>query len=89
MALQVEQSAKRQASIEKSKLASLACERGAFEEAVLYYDEAISLDPTNHVLYTNRSAIYLKTKQYELAFEDGKRSAELKPNWQKVCVVKL
>ena len=85
MAFQSETTSSRQLSLEKSQLASHACKRGDFEEAGLLYTEAISLDPNNHVLYTNRSAVYLKTKQFDLAFEDGKKAAELQPNWQKVC----
>ncbi|CAB3983101.1 tetratricopeptide repeat 28-like isoform X1 [Paramuricea clavata] len=83
MALQIEKPSNRELSLERSKLATHACQRGAFDEAALLYTEAISLDPNNHVLYTNRSAVYLKTKQYDLALEDGKKAAELKPNWQK------
>ena len=84
MALHVEKPTNRELSLDRSKLASHACQRGAFDEAALLYTEAISLDPNNHVLYTNRSAVYLKTKQFDLALEDGKKAAELKPNWQKV-----
>ena len=84
MASQIEIVSNREQSLQRSKLASRACERGAFDEAVLLYTEAISLDSSNHVLYTNRSAVYLKTKQYALALEDGRKAAELKPNWQKV-----
>ena len=29
---------------------------GAFEEAISFFTSAIELDPTNHVLYSNRSA---------------------------------
>lgn len=84
MALHIEKPTNRELSLERSKLASHACQRGAFDDAALLYTEAISLDPNNHVLYTNRSAVYLKTKQFNLALEDGKTAAELKPNWQKV-----
>jgi tetratricopeptide (TPR) repeat protein len=89
MALQIGKPTNRELSLERSKLASQACERGAFDEAAVLYGEAISLDPHNPVLYTNRSAVYLKTKQYDLALEDGKKSAELKPNWQKVGFINV
>jgi stress-induced-phosphoprotein 1 len=84
MASQNDRSTNRNLSLERSKVASRACERGAFDEAASLYTEAISLDPHNPVLYTNRSAVYLRTKQYELALGDGKKAVELKPNWQKV-----
>ena len=84
MAVRTEPPSKRELSLERGKLATQACQRGDFDEASLLYTEAISLDPRNHVFYTNRSAVYLRTKQYDLALEDGKKAAELKPNWQKV-----
>lgn len=74
----------RKLSLKKSQLATKACERGKFEEAVLLYTEAIVLDTSNHVHYANRSAVYIKTKQFALALEDGKKAAELQPKWSKV-----
>lgn len=32
---------------------------GNFEEAITYFTEAIDVDPSNHVLYSNRSASYV------------------------------
>lgn len=74
----------RKLSLKKGQLASKACERGKFEEAALLYTEAIVLDTSNHVLYANRSAVYMKTNQFGLALEDGKKAAELQPKWSKV-----
>lgn len=84
MASQGLEKSSRKLCLEKSKRASQACERGDFEEAVLLYTEAIGLDPNNHVLYTNRSAVYIKTKQFALALDDGRKATELQPKWQKV-----
>ena len=57
---------------------------GDLAKAVECYTEAISLDPSNHVFYSNRSAAYAKDKKYEQALADAKKCVELKPDWSKV-----
>lgn len=57
---------------------------GDLAKAVECYTEAISLDPSNHVFYSNRSAAYAKDKKYEQALADAKKCVELKPDWGKV-----
>ncbi|KAM7448655.1 Stress-induced-phosphoprotein 1 [Porites harrisoni] len=56
---------------------------GDLAKAVECYTEAISLDPSNHVFYSNRSAAYAKDKKYEQALADAKKCVELKPDWGK------
>lgn len=46
------------------------------------YTEALSLDESA-VLYSNRSAAYLKAKRYILAIDDAEKAIELKPDWSK------
>ena len=75
----------RSAFLEKARLAGEACSRGEFEQAVELYTEAINLDPQNHVLYGNRSAAFIRTRQYERALEDGRYAVQLQPGWSKVC----
>lgn len=53
------------------------------QEAVKFYTEAINLDPSNAVLYSNRSAAYAKGEQYDLALADATKAVELKPDWSK------
>lgn len=48
-----------------------------------FYTEAINLDPTNAVLYSNRSAAYAKGEKYDLALTDATKAVELKPDWSK------
>lgn len=48
------------------------------------YSEAISVDPDNHILYSNRSATYTKSEKYDLALKDAEKAVELKPDWFKV-----
>ncbi len=61
-----------------------ACARGDYRSALRLYGETIRLDPTNHVLYSNRSAIYCKLEQFPEALRDAERAQELNPRWIKV-----
>ena len=46
--------------------------------------QGIADEPKNHVLYSNRSAAYLKKNDYDKALEDAERVIEVKPDWPKV-----
>lgn len=35
------------------------------------FTQAIALDPSNHVLYSNRSACYASLKEFDTALEDA------------------
>ncbi|XP_022738028.1 hsp70-Hsp90 organizing protein 3-like [Durio zibethinus] len=56
---------------------------GDFNTAIKHFTEAINLSPTNHVLYSNRSAAYASLHQYEAALSDAKKTVDLKPDWSK------
>ncbi|KAG7015655.1 Hsp70-Hsp90 organizing protein 3 [Cucurbita argyrosperma subsp. argyrosperma] len=56
---------------------------GDFSAAVRHFSEAIELAPTNHVLYSNRSAAYASLHQYSEALVDAEKTVELKPDWPK------
>ncbi|KAK3714378.1 hypothetical protein QZH41_020623, partial [Actinostola sp. cb2023] len=60
-----------------------ALQEGNITKAIEYYTEAILIDPSNHVFYSNRSAAYAKDGKYEHALEDAKKCVELKPDWGK------
>lgn len=47
------------------------------------FTAAIELEPTNHVLYSNRSGAYASLKQYDKALEDANKTVEIKPDWAK------
>jgi stress-induced-phosphoprotein 1 len=47
------------------------------------FSEAIELDPTNHVLYSNRSGSYASLKDFDNALTDAIKTTELKPDWPK------
>ncbi|XP_052755021.1 stress-induced-phosphoprotein 1 [Galleria mellonella] len=60
-----------------------ALSSGNFTEAVKCYTEAIALDPSNHVLYSNRSAAHAKAGNYIAALEDANKTVSLNPTWSK------
>ncbi|XP_071946339.1 tetratricopeptide repeat protein 28-like [Antedon mediterranea] len=68
---------------EKVRLSNEACQACDYPLAVSLYTEAIQLDPSNHVLFSNRSAAYVKIKQYEDALQDAVHAKELNPKWSK------
>jgi stress-induced-phosphoprotein 1 len=54
-----------------------------FEEAAKWFSEAINLDPNNQVLYSNRSACYVKMNKLPEALEDANKTISLKPDWSR------
>ncbi|PRW58562.1 Heat shock STI [Chlorella sorokiniana] len=56
---------------------------GKFPEAAEHFSAAIGVDPSNHVLYSNRSAAYASMGSYAQALEDAQKTVELKPDWAK------
>ncbi|KAG0240660.1 Hsp90 cochaperone [Actinomortierella wolfii] len=54
-----------------------------YSAAIDAFSKAIELDPSNHVLYSNRSACYASLKEYQKALEDGEKTVSLNPSWAK------
>ncbi|KAF0700163.1 Aste57867_9291 [Aphanomyces stellatus] len=54
-----------------------------YAKAVDKYSEAIALDPTNHVYYSNRSASYNGQSLFAEAAKDGEKCVELNPQFVK------
>ena len=56
---------------------NLHFKRGEYEEAISLYSQAISKNPSNPLLYTNRANARLKVKQWEEVISDCLHSIEL------------
>lgn len=41
----------------------------------------------NHILYSNRSAAYIKLEQFDRALQDALKAKELDPTWPKVSII--
>ncbi|KAK6522877.1 Hsp90 cochaperone [Arthrobotrys megalospora] len=54
-----------------------------FPKAIDFFSQAIELDPTNHVLYSNRSGSHASLKDFDSALEDATKCTEIKPDWSK------
>ncbi|KAL8951761.1 MAG: hypothetical protein Q9222_002282 [Ikaeria aurantiellina] len=54
-----------------------------FEVAIDKFSQAIEVEPTNHVLYSNRSGAYASLKNFDKALEDANKTTEIKPDWAK------
>ncbi|KAI0879814.1 uncharacterized protein GGS22DRAFT_113183 [Annulohypoxylon maeteangense] len=52
-----------------------------FDGAVDAFTKAISIDPNNHVLYSNRSAAYASKKEWSNALKDAEKTTAIKPDW--------
>ncbi|KAJ3641545.1 hypothetical protein Zmor_028048 [Zophobas morio] len=65
------------------ELGNAAVKNQKYEEAVLYYTQAIKSDLSNYTLYSNRSFAFLKVHQYYFAMEDAKETIKLNPMWPK------
>lgn len=47
------------------------------------FTQAIAIEPNNHILYSNRSAVYAAQSEYQKALDDANKATELKPDWAK------
>ncbi|KAJ3102602.1 Hsp90 cochaperone [Phlyctochytrium planicorne] len=56
---------------------------GDFKNAISLFTQAINLDPSNHVLYSNRSACYASLKDYATALADAEKTVDLNTSWAK------
>ncbi len=54
-----------------------------FDKAIGFFTEAIELDPTNHVLFSNRSASFASQGKFKQALADAEKTVGLKSDWAK------
>ncbi|XP_027508228.1 tetratricopeptide repeat protein 28 isoform X4 [Corapipo altera] len=69
--------------VEKVRQSNQACHDGDFHTAIVLYNEALGVDPQNCILYSNRSAAYMKIQQYDKALDDAIKARLLNPKWPK------
>nr|CAI9695319.1 unnamed protein product [Rangifer tarandus platyrhynchus] len=72
--------------VEKVRQSNQACHDGDFHTAIVLYNEALAVDPQNCILYSNRSAAYMKIQQYDKALDDAIKARLLNPKWPKVDI---
>ena len=56
---------------------------GQFEKAIDLYSDAINLDPTDAVFYSNRSFAHLRMESYGYSLTDANKAIQLNPNFVK------
>uniref|UniRef100_A0A3P8R2T4 Tetratricopeptide repeat protein 28 n=1 Tax=Astatotilapia calliptera TaxID=8154 RepID=A0A3P8R2T4_ASTCA len=69
--------------LERVRRSNQACQQGEFELAVRLYSEALTADPQNCILYSNRSAAYLRLGEYSTALDDAIKARLINPKWPK------
>uniref|UniRef100_A0A3Q1EQR1 Uncharacterized protein n=1 Tax=Acanthochromis polyacanthus TaxID=80966 RepID=A0A3Q1EQR1_9TELE len=65
--------------LERVRRSNQACQQGEFGLAVRLYSEALTADPQNCILYSNRSAAYLRLGQYSTALDDAIKARLINP----------
>lgn len=56
---------------------------GQYAQAIEHFTSALDLDPSNAVLFSNRSAAHAGARHWEAALEDAQKTVELRPDWAK------
>jgi len=70
-------------SLELKEKGNEAVRQGNWSEAITFFSQAIDIDPTNEVLYSNRALAYTALKQYAHALGDANKAVQLKPDWSR------
>lgn len=61
-----------------------AFKAGKYMEAAQLFSEAIKINPSDGILYSNRSGAYASMNMYQEALADATQCIDLKPDWPKV-----
>ncbi|KAI3932240.1 hypothetical protein MKW98_024960 [Papaver atlanticum] len=72
-------------ALEAKSRGEKAFKRNDIHTAVDAYTQAISFDPSDATLLSNRSLCYIRLGQPEHALTDAKACRELRPDWHKAC----
>ncbi|KAI0643694.1 putative stress-induced protein STI1 [Trametes meyenii] len=54
-----------------------------YDQAIELFSKAIEIDPSNHVLWSNRSAAHAGKKQWAAALDDAEQCVKINPTWSK------
>eukprot|EP00668_Euglena_longa_P041058 GGOE01054028.1.p1 GENE.GGOE01054028.1~~GGOE01054028.1.p1 ORF type:complete len:709 (+),score=272.03 GGOE01054028.1:34-2160(+) len=68
---------------EAKRLGNAAYTKKDYTTALAHFSEAIGLDPSDHVFYSNRSACRAQLKDVDGALADALKCMELAPKWTK------
>ena len=60
-----------------------AFKAGEYQQAAVFYTEALTLDETQHTIYSNRAFCFLKLGRYSQAREDAQACIKLMPSFAK------
>ena len=71
------------AADESKAAGNAAFAAGDYDKAVEMFTRAIEADPTNHVLYSNRSGAYAQKQDFKSALLDANKCIDLKGDWAK------
>ncbi|KAJ5067860.1 tpr repeat containing protein [Anaeramoeba ignava] len=58
-------------------------QKGDYQQAIKLFTRGIELDPNNHILYSNRSATFLKLNKLIESEQDAKKVISIKKEWDK------
>ena len=75
--------AKRAEAERKKRQGNAAVHAKDFEAAVRWYNQAIELDPNNHLLFSNRSAAFAGCGKWKAAANDAKKCLRLDESFVK------
>jgi len=67
----------------KKKEGNEAFKGGNYQQAAVFYTEALGLDSKQHTLFSNRAACFLKLGRYQQAHEDALECTRLAPTFAK------
>ena len=73
---------KQQANALKEK-GNEAFQGGDIDLAIRFFSQALDIDPDNHIIYSNRSAAYMKADSKSKALYDAEKCVQLAPQWAK------
>ncbi|KAJ5233342.1 uncharacterized protein N7469_005108 [Penicillium citrinum] len=54
-----------------------------YPTAIEKFTQAIEIEPENHILYSNRSAVYNAQSEYQKALDDAEKAIGIKADWSK------